>query len=127
MGNNSDSFEDVIDLEAFQQVGELAGEEDPEFVRLLVEKFIDSTQSKLDSFASLLDSEHFESLSREFHSIKPNAYLLGANKLGDLALKFETLFKEKPSKDVPLNEFSEEFHRVVKALELLLKEHHSAA
>ena len=82
---------DAVDLSVLASLGELAQEEDSNFVAELKEIYLRNTAEKLSVLRQALATEDSATLLKELHSLKGSSANLGANPMAALCESFEQL------------------------------------
>ena len=114
--------ESLVDITVIEALIEEYGDEDLEFIGQLVDKFIETGDEKVGKMNELIKTQAWEELSRNFHSMKPTAFMLGSKQLGESCLSLETKYKNSPmSVDMSeIENFKESYSQVVVELNQFL-------
>jgi CheY-like chemotaxis protein len=84
---------------------------DREFLKGLLEEFLDGSSERIESLRQAADAEDLEQVVREAHSLKGTAANLGAGVIREIALQIEMLGGESQLEGIPerLEQLEEEF------------------
>ena len=110
----SDMNDATIDRTTFSELQAAAGED---FVKELVDSFLEEAQTMIASLRSTLASRDAGTFRRAAHSLKSNSHTFGAMALGALARELE--MKGLPADARPLDALEAEYARAAAALEEL--------
>ena len=103
----------IIDPVAFAELQENAGED---FVRELIDTFLEEAPPMLEQLKESLDAGNAEGFRRTAHSLKSNSHTFGAFRLAELARALELGGLEAGRAPDALRELADEYAHTASAL-----------
>ena len=112
------AIENTSDNPVLARLRELVIETDSEFVAELIDIYINTTPTQIQTLAKALDTQDHRMLTIAAHTLKGNSLNLGATQLGAVSFKFEELGRSNApiSAANSIKEIANEFEKVKEIL-----------
>ena len=104
----------AIDLKVIESLKELADDEDPDFLRDVVEEYLSNTARSIKDLREAIESEDADTVAKTAHSLKGASSSIGAKNMAELCRRLEAIGKAQSMDEASdlLSDLGREFHRV---------------